>query len=803
MKEMAIWSCVAAVAAIVTLPVRAQQVAPLPVLVPIDGTAAVKVTRFTAAKAAQYRGGFARDGEEVVCTVTTNANRICGAGWFLTLNQRAPAALRISMEGQVEAGSGSGSVELYVDVSYMDGDHLWGQTSHFAPVPGDWRTRHVMLMPPKPIRSLGIYGIARYDVGLRARFRAPVIETFDAENGPILFDGVPVKVAEPIGTPGFLLRDVRAESGFEKVAGVTRGVKVEAACEEKGGARFFDVTMTAEQGGDRALTLVWAKPLGGGTLTWFDTPRTQKDVTAVKGDYRETLAAPCGAGCYSRWPFLAAAVDGKGIAIGFDPRRPAFSRVSLQAGMRLLYAAFDVALVPEKKSARLGFVVFPFEAKDGFRGALEAYQKLFPELNEVKQTKQGNWMAFRKISKVQGWEDFGFAIKEGNNETAWDDAHGITTYRYTEPSTWWMSIKGKDGRAQATMDECVAEAERLAAKGHRYARAWKVCAIKDEGGRYCGRILDTPWCNGIVWNLNGAPGQGANGEFAAKLGDDHFAKNYRGAFPEGLDGEYIDSSEMYVTATVDFNRANFAGMDTPLTWSTYDRRPGVFKGLMGYEYVRGAWRKVRPLGRRMMANSTPGHWWWLAPYLDVMGTETNWGRNGKWNPMSDAALMYARSLCGAKPFCFLMNTVFDTFTYEMTEKYMQRALAYGMYPSFFSANASSNHYFDNPAYYNRDRPLFKKYMPLCIRVGEAGWRPVNRLLASDSPDVITEQFGDRYATVYNLSAKPVRVTLTSLAGAASAEELVSGGTWQFKNGHRAVEIPGETVFVLSFPQLTK
>ena len=786
-------------------------------LVPIAGTVAVKVSRFTAAQAAQYRGGFVRDGEEVVCTVTTNADRICGAGWYATLNQRAPAALRISMEGKVEAGGGSGSVELYVDVSYMDGDHLWGQTSHFAPVPGDWRTRYVMLMPPKPIRSLGIYGIARRDVGLRARFRAPVIETFDVENGPLLFDGVPVKVAEPIGTPGFLLRDARAESGFAKVKDAARGVRLATACEEKGGAQFFDVTMTAEEGRDpsgavatscdppvdRALTLVYALPLGGGTLTWFDSPRTRKDLTSTKGDYRETLAAPCGAGGFSRWPFLAAAVDGKGIAIGFDPRRPAFSRVSLQAGLRLLYAAFDVALVPEKKSARLGFVVFPFEAKDGFRGALEAYQRLFPEFNEVKQTKQGNWMAFRKISKVQGWEDFGFAIKEADNETAWDDAHGITTYRYTEPSTWWMAIKGKDGRAQATMDECVAEAERLAAKGHRYAQAWKACAMKDENGRPYGRILDTPWCNGVAWNLNGAPGQGAKGEFAAKLGDDHFAKNYRGTFPEGLDGEYIDSSEMYVTAPVDFNRANFAGMDTPLTWSTYNWNPGVFKGMVGYEYVRGAWRKVRPLGRRMMANSTPGHWWWLAPYLDVMGTETNWGRNGKWTPMSDSALMYARALCGAKPFCFLMNTVFDTFTYEMAEKYMQRALAYGMYPSFFSANASSNHYFDNPAYYNRDRPLFKKYMPLCIRVGEAGWRPVNRLLASDSPDVITEQFGDRYATVYNLSAKPVRVTLTSLSGTASADELVNGGTWRFENGRRTVEIPGETVFVLSFPQASK
>ena len=763
-----------------------------------EGTAVATVTRFAAAKAAPYRGGFTRDGDEVVCAVTTNASGVCGAGWFLPLKQLKAATVRVSIDGKVEAGDGSGEVQLYVDVSYMDGDHLWGQTSNFSPLPGDWRKRAVLLTPPKPIRSLGIYGIARHGAGLRARFRPPVVETFDAEHGPILFDGVQVDAKAAPAAPGFLLRDARAESRFETAAGTTRGVKIESACEEKGGARFFDVVLADEQGGDRALTLVWAMPLGDGKLMWFDSPRTQKDVTASKGDLRETLTAPCGAGCYSRWPFLAAAVDGKGIAIGFDPRRPAFSRVSLQAGMRLLYAAFDVALVPEKKSARLGFVVFPFEAKDGFRGALEAYQRLFPELNEVKQTKQGNWMAFKKISKVQGWEDFGFAIKEGNDETAWDDAHGITTYRYTEPSTWWMSIKGKDGRAQATMAECMAEAGRLAEKGNRYALAWKVCAIKDERGLPCGRILDTPWCNGIVWNLNGAPGQGPEGEFAAKLGDDHFAKNYRGSFPEGLDGEYIDSSEMYVTAPVDFNRANFAGMDTPLVWAADELRPGVFKGLMSYEYVRGAWRKVRTLGRRMMANSTPHKWWWLAPYLDVLGTETNWGPDGKWRPMSDGMLMYARALCGAKPYCFLMNTNFDTFTHEMVEKYMRRALAYGMYPSFFSANASTKHYFENPALYNRDRPLFKKYLPLCIRVGEAGWRPVNRILASDCPDVITEQFGDRYATVYNLSEKPVRATLTSLAGASAAGELVNGGTWRFENGRCTLDIAGEEVFILEF-----
>ena len=766
-------------------------------LVALDG-AAEQTTRLAAAQARSYKGGFALDGEEVVCSVTTNAERVAGAGWSMSLKQSEPAAVRISVEGKVEAGCGSGEALLYIDVSYMDGDHLWGQKSAFPAVACEWLKRSVMLMPPKPIKSLGIYVMAKNDGSLRVRFRPPSVESFGAEGGPAVFDGVPVVAAEGIGKPGFLLRDARAGSGFEKVEGAAKGTRIESACEKKGRARIFDVTLSDEQGGDRALTLVWAMPLGGKKLTWFDSPRTERDVTDAKVDFRDLVQVPCGAGGHSRWPFLAAAVDGKGVAIGFDPRRTAFSRVSLHAGLRLLYAAFDVALVPEKKSARIGFVVFPFEAKDGFRGALEAYQKLFPDLNEVKQTKQGNWMAFRKISKVQGWEDFGFAIKEGDNEIDWDDEHGITTYHYTEPSTWWMSIKGKDGRGQATMEECVAEAERLAATGNRYAQAWKSCAMKDESGRPYGHIKNEPWCNGIVWNLNCAPGQGPDGEFTAKLGDDYFAKNYRGEFPEGLDGEYVDSSEMYVTEPADFNRANFAGMDTPLTFSAGGLKPCVFKGMMAYEYVRGAWRKARAIGRRTMANSTPLKWWWLAPHLDVLGTETNWGRDGKWSPLSDADLMYMRAVSGAKPFCFLMNTDFGSFTYEMVEKYMQRALAYGMYPSFFSANASSNHYFDNPALYNRDRPLFRKYMPLCIRVGEAGWRPVNRLLASDSTDVVTEQFGDRYATVYNLSGNPVHATLTALSGATEAEELVGGGKWAFENGRRTVYVPGQSVFVLSF-----
>ena len=128
-------------------------------LAALDGTE-TNATRLEAAKARPYKGGFSLDGEEVVCTVAADKERTGGAGWSMSLKQKVPASVRISAEGKVEAGNGSGEVLLYVDVSYMDGDHLWGQRGVFATVPGEWHRRSVMLTPSKPIKSLGIYVMA-------------------------------------------------------------------------------------------------------------------------------------------------------------------------------------------------------------------------------------------------------------------------------------------------------------------------------------------------------------------------------------------------------------------------------------------------------------------------------------------------------------------------------------------------------------------------------------------------------------------------------------------------------------------
>jgi len=204
----------------------------------------------------------------------------------------------------------------------------------------------------------------------------------------------------------------------------------------------------------------------------------------------------------------------------------------------------------------------------------------------------------------------------------------------------------------------------------------------------------------------------------------------------------------------------------------------------------------------MMANGTPGRLCWLAPYLDVLGTETNWNYQGRWQPMSDAALLYRRALCGAKPYCFLMNTNFEDFPYEKVEKYMQRCLAYGMFPGFFSHNASENHYFSQPALYNRDRPLFKKFIPLCKLVAEAGWQPVTNATTSDE-HVYVERWGDKFLTLFNDSpeTRRVKVEWRGKQPPAVTKELVSGQpiAWDTSGRYACceIELAAESAAVLT------
>jgi hypothetical protein len=609
-----------------------------------------------------------------------------------------------------------------------------------------------------------------------------------------LFDGVVVS-AKDSPKEGFQVRDVAAGTDVLAIEHTTLDLTLDCKSTQTDDATFFDVTVSDTSGKDRAVTLLYAVPVPATQGKWFHEPRHTLHVERGREYVNATRFSAGCTGQLSRYPFGAVASADTAVGLGIDMAQPAFFRVGYNANTEELFLAYDIGFAPEKPAAHLRFCKFSFDPKWGFRGALSAYYRMFPHAFSRRVTEQGLWMPFAKISEVKNWQDFGFRFKEGTDETAWDDEHGIITFRYTEPLTWWMRMPRELPR---TLQAALAEASRLAnEKADLQAKSLLSSGFHDEAGQFAARLLDTPWCDGAVWSINSMPGvRGDVTDFKNRWNKELRDALYGPQRKADLDGEYVDSSEGYVTDELDFRREHFAACETPLTFSLDNRKPAIFRGLIAFEYTRALAKDIHGMDRLMMANSTPDRLCWLAPLLDVMGTETDWHPSGTWQPMSDGDLLYRRAMCKGKPFCFLMNTRFEDFSHELAEKYMERCLAYGMFPGFFSHNASQGHYFTRPELYDRDRDLFRKYVPLCKLVAEAGWEPLTQA-HSNSDRVHVERFGERYLTVLNSSEESCMAEIT-LEGECpdTSMDLVHHRTIQWQNHQTRFSLPGGDVAVI-------
>ena len=127
---------------------------------------------------------------------------------------------------------------------------------------------------------------------------------------------------------------------------------------------------------------------------------------------------------------------------------------------------------------------------------------------------------------------------------------------------------------------------------------------------------------------------------------------------------------------------------------------------------------------------------------------------------------------------------------------MKRSLAFGMTPGCFSADAANGQYFTRPELYNRDRELFKKVVPLCRLVAEAGWEPITMARSSDK-QIHVERSGESFLTILNDSRDKRTVTIT-LEGRVpdTSRELLSGATIHWKDKTVELTLDGDDVAVL-------
>ena len=424
-----------------------------------------------------------------------------GASQTVTLNRTNayPLVVRGWSKAAHVSGSADSDYSLYVDIQYRDGTPLWGQTANFRTGTHEWQQREIVLLPEKPVKSLTLHCLFRNHSG-DAWFDEVSVTEMRTERGAVLFEGVPVvlpgkvkrkavrseatarqtmlttqdglslamshntvtslKIAgKELATDapsGFLVRDVAANSdlyGFENGACPELGLKLSVQLQSQPDHLVVEGRLSDLRGQDRAVTLLFALPLNAPGWHWGDDIRHSRTITG-EGEFSKQVSIKCGAtGTMSLYPLAALYSQHEGVALALDMAQPGQYRLAYHAGAKQFLIAYDFGLVPETEhfpgGADFHFIIYRFEPRWGFRAAFQKLTTIFPEYFRVRSRDQGLWMPFTDISRVAGWEDFGFKYHEGDNNVPWDDAHGVLSFRYTEPMTWWMRMPingpGKSG----------------------------------------------------------------------------------------------------------------------------------------------------------------------------------------------------------------------------------------------------------------------------------------------------------------------------------------------------------------------
>ncbi len=760
-----------------------------------------------------------------------------GISQVLDLERDVPVPLLVrgwSKAKDVSGSRGSG-YSIYVDITFQDGTPLWGQTGEFNTGTHDWEKQEFFIVPSKPVKSLHLYGLFR---GYKGRVWFDDFELFELGGREIpVLDGLPIELVEgrteeedefmgvfKLSTEdgltmaydfvrgnitslkidgrelaqrqvpsGFLVRDAAADSDFYSFEGgvcTELGLALESRPEEADNCIHVPGQITDTTGEDRTITLMFALPLNAVGWKWHDDVRSSR-VIEEGSEYINGVNIHTGAnGAMSLYPFGNVSDNNTGLALAIDMDVAAQYRIAYNSFTKQFFIAYDFGLVRETDnfpgSAPFRFALYKTDPEWGFRSAAKRLYEIFPDYFVCRSKDQGIWMPFTDVSTVQGWEDFGFKYHEGNNNVPFDDEANILSFRYTEPSTWWMRMDPEIERThENVMNMLHDSAKSDEPRRRRPAEATVISGSFDEQGRYQYLVRNTPWSNGAVFSSNPNPYIPGNSEAKMSWNEEVKQRLYGPDAKGDQDGEYLDSLEGYVTANENFRREHFHYVTVPLTFSTSSKKPVIHKASSVYEFSKWLAQDVHSMGKLMFANSVPHRFAFLCPFFDIMGTEMNWvGNDGSWRPASDEWMNFKRTMCYQKPYLFLMNTRYERFTPDLVEKYFQRSLFYGMFPSMFSHNASEDPYWRAPEFYNRDRHLFKKYIPIIKRIAEAGWEPVT-YGTTDNSKVYVERFGPDaegkvYFTVLNDSTEEQEVLVTIMghnlktAAPESVEDLISG-----------------------------
>ena len=636
---------------------------------------------------------------------------------------------------------------------------------------------------------------------------------------------------------GFLLRDVTTSNTATAVTFAPKqsdgsmvqagelpqlGLRFEAKYEPYAEGIRISGSIEDMKGSDRAISVYYALPFAGDSITWLNGLRSSAQVPAT-GEMSDGKATTAGAtGKYAQLPLCASSNGKAAIALGVPMSDPAIYRFGYSADTKQIYLVFDFGLTKDTLKfpgkAAFSFSILNVDPQWGFRSALARYYATYPECFEKKTAAEGIWLFAPATMKNP--EDFNFMFHEISGAPdklkealPIDDKLNIMSFRYTTPIPYNMNMPKGDPH---TYEMVLKRLKEYQAKGDIRALAQDICGIRNEDGTFWHDFADLPWVNGARMAQCVDPDLPDSPKAPNRAHQNYNPQDKGGWYQKttpfqpgaGLDGEYLDSLSMFANR-LDFAKEHFKTADNPLTFARKTRTPCLVQDFSLTEFCKWESEDLHKKGKLLMANGQPGVFLFMMPYLDVVGREVRWVQKGKFTPEGDGVMSARRAICNQKPFLMLMNDDYSKIKPEEMKYYFTRSLFYGFYPSMFENHYKKNgkwvadKYFEMPELYERDRPLFKKYIPLIKQISMAGWQPLTGASSAD-PAVWVERFGEAggkglYLTVFNATPETktckiqIDKTLLKLNGELKFRELVDQRDVAVEGDNLTVELPTQEV----------
>ncbi|MEA3365641.1 MAG: hypothetical protein U9Q79_08375, partial [Candidatus Hydrogenedentes bacterium] len=324
-------------------------------------------------------------------------------------------------------------------------------------------------------------GFFARDAAARSDFLAPWNWEFDQQDGTLLIQGE----IEPLDlklTASLTPRDDR--------------IQVNGLVEDT-------------RGEPRAVTVYFGIPVDESGWMWCDNPRNTLSATATI--YTNTNTTVAGAtGRMSKFPLGAiykesesAFPRNRGVAMAVPMDDPRHYRIGFDARTGLFYIAFDFGLGPNTTStpgkATFDFIIFPFSARWGFRGALAAYYDLYPTYFQRRAPLEGLWLPKTNVASIEGAEDFFFAYHSVRDNVGLRAQPGILSFVHSDPTNVWVPLPDSVSR---TTDDAVAYVRNQNPVG---AEVINNSGLLDITGRPVVGMRNTPWCDGAAFAVNSDP----------------------------------------------------------------------------------------------------------------------------------------------------------------------------------------------------------------------------------------------------------------------------------------------------------